>query len=264
MDAVRPVPVWKSNLGAVSADLRRVAPRATHVAFNVQYPGCVVHGDSKRHYSSLTAEERYAFVRKNVNPLQPLQVGLAVRTDDGELYAWEVNLCNFDILSDYYRRAPESIAYLASRGLDFYQLRYDGIPGYRLRWLLRDSGLIRACPEWTTFTGGYHVAYMVKLLTGEPLPPELDAFMYLVRDKIGTRIYDVKLLAREHDQGCRGPLKVVAKQLGAVNTEEQQQDGNGIAGAAAVLALQAFEVLKDEMGDGRDKYRRQLCGIQTF
>jgi hypothetical protein len=180
--------------------------------------------------------------------VNPLQVGIAVRTDDGELYTWSFNL---DILSDYYRCWPPSVAYLASRGLDFYQLRYDGIPGYRLRWLLPASS---EPPEWTTFTGGYHVA---KLLSGELLPPELDDFMYLVRDKIiGTRIYDVKLMAREHDQGCRGPLKVVAKQLGAVNT----QDGNGIA---AVLTLQAFELLKDKMGDGRDKYRRQLCGIQA-
>jgi hypothetical protein len=97
--------------------------------------------------------------------VNPLQVGIAVRTDDGELYTWSFNL---DILSDYYRCWPPSVAYLASRGLDFYQLRYDGIPGYRLRWLLPASS---EPPEWTTFTGGYHVA---KLLSGELLPPELD------------------------------------------------------------------------------------------
>ncbi|TVT99559.1 hypothetical protein EJB05_55075, partial [Eragrostis curvula] len=134
-----------------------------------------------------------------------------------------------------------------------------------LRWLLRDSGLIRACPEWATFAGAYHAAYLVKILTGERLPAELDAFMDLVQTKIGTQVYDVKLMAREHDQGYRGPLKVIAEQLGAVKTtEEAAAPGKEVAGEAAVLALQAFEVLKNKMGDGRDKYRRQLCGIQKF
>ncbi|TVU09001.1 hypothetical protein EJB05_42435, partial [Eragrostis curvula] len=262
--------VWWDNFAAESAALSRVAPRAVHVAFNVQYPGCVVaaHGRAT-HYSSLTADESYGVVRANVNPLRPIQVGLAVRTDDGALHAWQFNLRDFDILTDAgvagHRCSPASVAYLASRGVDFYRLRYDGVDGYKLRWLLRDSGLIRACPEWATFAGAYHAAYLVKILTGERLPADLDAFMDLVQTKIGTQVYDVKLMAREHDQGYRGPLKVIAEQLGAVKTtEEAAAPGKEVAGEAAVLALQAFEVLKNKMGDGRDKYRRQLCGIQKF
>lgn len=260
MAAVRSV--WSDNFAAESAVLFDVAPHATHVAFNVQYPGCIFHGDGKTHYTNLTAEERYALVRANVNPLQPLQVGLAVRTDDGRLLAWEFNLSNFDIASDVcYRCAPDSVAYLASRGVDFWKLKYDGIPGYRLRWLLRDSGLIRARPAWATFAGAFHVAYLLKIMIGEYLPTNLDGFMNLVRQKIGAHVYDVKLLAREHDHGCRGPLKLIAKQLGAAPSVEAE---TALAGEAAVLALQSFEVLKDKLGNNTGKYSSELCGIQTF
>lgn len=39
--------------------------------------------------------------------------------------------------------------------------------------------------------------------------------MSMVRTKIGAH---VKLLVREHDHGCRGPLRSIAKQLGAAPT----------------------------------------------
>ncbi|KAL6634354.1 hypothetical protein ACP70R_027025 [Stipagrostis hirtigluma subsp. patula] len=262
MAAVRSV--WADSFAAESAVLCDVATRATHVAFNVQYPGCIVpgFGGGQKHYTALDADERYAHVQANVNPLQPLQVGLAVRTDDGRLLAWEFNLSNFDIATDgVYRCAPDSVAYLANRGVDFWRLKYDGVPGYRLRWLLRDSGLIRARPRWATFAGAFHVAYLLKIMVGEYLPAGLDGFMGLVRDKIGANVYDVKLMAREHDQGCRGPLKLIAKQLGVAPTEGEVK---GLAGAAAVLALQSFEVLKAKLGNKADEYCNKLCGLQTF
>ncbi|KAK3133005.1 hypothetical protein QOZ80_6AG0530770 [Eleusine coracana subsp. coracana] len=92
MDAV---PVWSNNFHAESRALSAIAPHATR--------------------------------------LRPLQVGLAVRTADGKAHAWVFNLSDFDMLSDgpqAHRCAPASVAYLASRGVDFYRLKYDGVPGY--------------------------------------------------------------------------------------------------------------------------------------
>jgi hypothetical protein len=143
-------------------------------------------------------------------------VGIAVRTDDGRSYAWEFNLAGFDVADEEDSRDPKSIAYLAGRGVDFDRLPKAGVDGYRLRWLLRDSGLLRARPSWATFAGAYHVAYFVTIMYGVKLPPGVDAFMEMARQLLGSSLYDVKRLAREHDRSCVGALSNVAKKLAVV------------------------------------------------
>ncbi|KAK1666955.1 hypothetical protein QYE76_055114 [Lolium multiflorum] len=254
--------VWADNFKAESRLLHQIAPRARHVALNMQYPGCVfVHGNSRNH-RDLTAEERYELIRANVALLMPLQVGIAVRTDDGRRFAWEFNLRGFDITSGKHARDPKSVAYLTGCGVDFSRLPRAGIDGYRLRWLLRDSGLIRARPSWATFAGAYHVAYFVTMMYGEKLPHSLNAFMEMVRQLIGRPLYDVKRLAREHDRSCVGALSNVVGKLTAV------PPGEGIskskpAGTGSIMALLAFETLKKKLGADMEKYRHELCGLQV-
>ncbi|CAM0947126.1 unnamed protein product [Alopecurus aequalis] len=260
VDAIRSV--WADNFAAESKHLHEIAPHAQHVALNVQYPGCFFsHTKGTNHYK-LTAEERYDVIRDNVALLTPLQVGVAVRTDDGRRFVWEFNLREFDITSKNEARDPESIAYLAGRGVDFGRLPRDGIEGYRLRWLLNDSGLIRARPSWATFTGAYHVAYFVSMMTGEKLPDSVDDFMKAVRRLFGSSLYDVKRLARGHDRNCVGALSDIVKKLAVMPPDETIPKRNP-AGTGSTLALMAFEELKQRLGPNTDKYRHLLCGLQT-
>jgi CCR4-NOT transcription complex subunit 7/8 len=259
--------VWAENFKAESQLLHQVAPRATHVALNIQYPGCVfVHSDAVSHHD-LSAQERYDVIRANVVLLKPLQVGIAVRTDDGRRYAWEFNLAGFDIADEEDSRDPKSIAYLAGRGVDFDRLSKAGIEGYRLRWLLRDSGLLRARPSWATFAGAYHVAYFVTIMYGVKLPPGVDAFMEMARQLLGSSLYDVKRLAREHDGSCVGALSNVVKKLAVVVVppgDEGVSTKSNPAGTGSMLALLAFETLKEKFGANMEKYRHQLCGLQAI
>jgi CCR4-NOT transcription complex subunit 7/8 len=254
--------VWAENFETESRLFHHVAPRAKHVAVNVQYPGCVLAHSSGRSHHDLTAEERYDVVRANVALLKPLQVGIAVRTDDGQRYAWEFNLRGFDIASDQDARDPRSIAYLAGRGVDFSQLPRSGIDGFRLRWLLRDSGLLRTRPSWATFAGAYHVAYFVTIMRGEKLPDSLDVFMKMVRELLGTAVYDVKWLARELDRSCVGALSNVVEKLAVVPPGEEISKSTP-AGTGSMLALLAFEALKENLG-ANSEYCHQLCGLQTI
>jgi CCR4-NOT transcription complex subunit 7/8 len=255
--------VWAENFKAESQLLHHVAPRAAQVALNIQYPGCVfVHSDAVNHHD-LNAQQRYDVIRANVVLLKPLQVGIAVRTDDGRSYAWEFNLRGFDVADEEDSRDPKSIAYLAGRGVDFGRLSKDGIHGYRLRWLLRDSGLLRARPSWATFAGAYHVAYFVTIMYGVKLPAGVDTFMEMARQLLGSSLYDVKRLAREHDGSCVGALSNVVKKLALL------PPGEGIsktkpAGTGSMLALLAFERLKEKLGANTEKYRHQLCGLQAI
>ncbi|KAM3211794.1 hypothetical protein ACQJBY_065113 [Aegilops geniculata] len=252
--------VWADNFKAESAVFCQIAPHATHVALNVQYPGCVIRGDGRKSHYDMTAEERYQVVRANVALLKPLQVGLAIRTDDGGRFAWEFNLRGFDVASDLDARDPNSIAYLARCGVDFGRLPKSGIHGYELRWMLRDSGLLRAQASWATFAGAYHVGYFVTMMSGEKLPDDVDAFMEMVRQLLGPSVCDVKRLARQHDQRCVGALSHIVKQLGVVQPDEPKPTP---AGTGSTLALLAFETLKEKLGANAEKHRGQLCGLQA-
>jgi hypothetical protein len=193
-------------------------------------------------------------------------MGIAVRTDDGRSYAWEFNLAGFDVADEEDSRDPKSIAYLAGRGVDFDRLSKDGIKGYRLRWLLRDSGLLRARPSWATFAGAYHVAYFVTIMYGVKLPAGVDAFMEMARQLLGSSLYDVKRLAREHDRSCVGALSNVAKKLAVVVPpgDKAVSTKSNPAGTGSMLALLAFETLKEKFGANMEKYRHQLCGLQAI
>ncbi|XP_051201954.1 probable CCR4-associated factor 1 homolog 9 [Lolium perenne] len=254
--------VWAENFKAESRLLHQIAPRARHVALNVQYPGCVLgHGNGRSH-RDLTTDERYEVIRANVALLRPLQVGIAVCTDDGRRFAWEFNLRGFDVASPKHARDPKSVAYLANHGVDFSRLPRDGIDGFRLRWLLRDSGLIRARPSWATFTGAYHVAYFVTMMYGEKLPDSVDDFMKMARKLIGQQLYDVKQLAREHDRSCVGALSNVVEKLTIMPPREGICKSKP-AGTGSMLALLAFETLKEKLGPKMEKYRHELCGLQA-
>ncbi|KAM0906270.1 hypothetical protein ACQ4PT_016938 [Festuca glaucescens] len=252
--------VWAENFDAESQVLHQVAPHAQHVALNVQYPGCVVVHSNGRHHRDLTAEERYEVIRANVAFLKPLQVGIAVLTVDGQRFAWEFNLRGFDVDED--ARDPKSIDYLADCGVDFNRLPRDGIDGSKLRCLLRDSGLLKARPSWATFTGAYHVAYFVTIMSGKKLPDSVDAFMEMVRELVGP-LYDVKRLAREHDGSCVGALSNVVKKLAVVPPGEEISKSKP-AGTGSMLALLAFETLKEKLGTDTEKYRHELCGLQAI
>ncbi|EAZ01230.1 hypothetical protein OsI_23258 [Oryza sativa Indica Group] len=265
--------VWADNFAAESAILRAVAPRAVYAAINVQYPGCVVSaaggaGDHRCYYD-LTAEERYQVVRANADELKPLQLGLVVRTADGGRFAWEFNLNEFDLAADGDMCEPGSVDYLRHRGMDFNALPWSGVGAASLGRLLWSSGLLAARPSWATFAGAYHVAYFARILmlavavagTGgggaaRRLLADVGGFEEMVRSLLGHHVYDVRLLAGE----LRGPLADVARQLGAAVPADAA--AAGLAGAGALMALQAFEALREQCR-GVMPHRGLLCGIQA-
>jgi hypothetical protein len=100
-------------------------------------------------------------------------------------------------------------------------------------------------------------------MRGEKLPDSLDVFLKMVRELLGTAVYDVKWLARELDRSCVGALSNVVKKLAVV------PPGEGIskstpAGTGSMLALLAFDALKGKLGANADKYSDQLCGLQAI
>lgn len=252
--------VWADNLDAELGALRYFAARAHCVAVSVHYPG-VVHGAGGQDPNLLTAEERYTIVKANVDALKPLQVGLTVATRDGRVAAWEFNLSGFDPAAD--ACAAHSVAYLAGRGLDVDAHAQNGVPVARLTAALRGSGLIhRAGVTWVTYTGAYHVAYLMKVITGgSQLPDDLAGFFEAVRRCLGEDVYDVARLAVDWHEIPVG-LERIASKLGLPKPLFSPQ----LAGAGSVLAFQAYMALRPRYFGGNDMnmHRGVLQGLQAL
>jgi CCR4-NOT transcription complex subunit 7/8 len=255
--AVQVQPVWAWNFEQQSDNLRRFAAGARYVAVDVHYPG-VVHLPGKDH-NALTAEERYALVKANVDALKPLQVGIAVCDRHGRSRAWEFNLCDFRRLADPHNE--NSLAYLAGRGLDVDALAKDGVNARSLGVMLLDSGLIgpRRGLSWITYSGAYHVAYLLKIVTsGAPLPQDMAGFVGSVRQFLGDQVYDVARMAAECPALPVG-LERIAAHLGI----HPPSGRSSLAAGTGVRALQVFRSLEHGVFGGNvRRYGGLLQGLQ--
>jgi CCR4-NOT transcription complex subunit 7/8 len=247
--------VWADNFHDVEAAIGYFAAHARCVAVDVHYPG-VVHGAEHHDLVALTAEQRYATVKANVDALKPLQLGLAVFTDAGKIAAWEFNLSDFDPAIDPH--AASSVSYLRGRGLKCDELRLRGIPVAKLTRALRL--ISRPGVSWVTHTGAYHVAYLMKIVNGgNKLPDDMAGFLAAVRRSLGEDVYDVATMASD----CRdmpSGLEGIASRLGVAPPLSMHP----LAGAGSVLALGAFMKLRFRVFRGNvTRYRGVLQGLQA-
>lgn len=150
----------------------RAAGLGALVALDTEFPGCVRDGPWMA-----SREEQYNALRCNVDLLRPIQVGLAVATEDGMvLGAWSFNL-HFDLAKDLH--TDSAVAFLRAAGLDFARHAAEGIDSALLGQLLAASpfmGNIRYPPAWITFSGFCDLGYLMKLLTSAPLPRSIADF----------------------------------------------------------------------------------------
>ncbi|KAM3294132.1 hypothetical protein ACQJBY_037187 [Aegilops geniculata] len=251
--------VWASNFKNESENLRHVARNTQYVAIAVHYPG-VIHHPVQDH-NALTAEQRYALVKANVDGLKPLQLGIVLYdSDGGYLDAWEFNLRDFRPQADPHDE--NSLAYLAGRGLNVGALRDHGVSADMLSRKLFESGLVGArrgrSRSWITYAGAYHVAYLLKVVTGgAALPRDVAGFNAAVRRYLGDQVYDVARMAADFPDMPIG-LEHIADYLGF----HPPLGSPRLAAAAGVRALQVFMRLKYvELGGDVRKYRGLLKGL---
>ncbi|PVH32356.1 hypothetical protein PAHAL_9G380400 [Panicum hallii] len=249
--------VWADNFDAVRRDMGYFAAHARCVAVKVHYPG-VIHG--AQDLGALTAEKRYTVLKANVDALKPLQVGLAVATDDGRFAAWEFNLSDFDPDADPH--AVQSLLHLGRRGLNCLEHRLRGVPMEQLTRALRRSGLLSSRPgvSLVTHTGAYHLAYLMKVLNGgDPLPGDMAGFLGSVRRSLGEDVYDVARMAAD----CRD-MPVGLEHIAGRLRLAPPLALHPLAGAGSVLALEAFITLRYHQFRGDvTRYKGVLHGLQT-
>mmetsp|Transcript_132424 Transcript_132424/g.342577 ORF Transcript_132424/g.342577 Transcript_132424/m.342577 type:complete len:391 (-) Transcript_132424:85-1257(-) len=174
----QPRDVWAWNLDAEFDELLNAVARERSpvLALDTEFPGFLREDQL---HASRTA--RYRTLRQNVDHLRPIQVGLAVGGPGGSLRGtWTFNLW-FDLSTEWY--TEESVWFLSAAGVDFPRHATEGIDPDALAWRLTRSPLLGghiASPQWVTFSGWYDWGYMLKLLTGQPLPSNLYSYERLL------------------------------------------------------------------------------------
>lgn len=204
--------VWADNLEREFKLIRAAAERFPYVSMDTEFPGVIHSLPSHRHPASLSAAERYALLKSNVDALHLIQVGLcfAPSPSSPPAVAFQINLREFD--PRVHRHAPESVRLLAASGLDLAAHRARGVGARALAALLMSSGLVcNPALAWVTFHSAYDFAYLVKLLMGRRLPPSLPEFLKYVRVYFGPAVYDVRHMMRFC--GLHGGLERVAAAL---------------------------------------------------
>ncbi|XP_039834254.1 probable CCR4-associated factor 1 homolog 9 [Panicum virgatum] len=242
--------VWAHNFDAEARLIESLLPRFRYAAVDTEFPGTVYRPAGAAY--TLTPERRYELLRQNVDALDLIQLGLTLFDAGGGL--------PFDVRR--HRHAPESIALLRARGVDFDRTRRDGVGaaefGPRLRKWLR-AGLGRG--GVVTFSGGYDLAYLVKVMFGGGyrMPGSAGQFEGVAKAALARRrLFDVKEMARRCPRDLRGGLESVAVKLNVGRAVGEAHQ----AGSDSLLTCHTFMKMRESYFDDDDKLAR-VAGFLT-
>ena len=183
---------YADNLNSALPIIKKaVKDGLTTVAFDFEFPGMIY--STKVQPTQLKAF--YAYTKKNVDALKPIQLGLTLFSTDAdkksEFVTLEFNL-EFDIDNDLHTQT--SFGILTNAGLDFELLKSKGIDREEMKNFLNASKLFRN-PEitWVAFHGNFDLCYMLKLLTMKIMPKKIEELNSL-KKMIFPHIYDIKIM----------------------------------------------------------------------
>jgi CCR4-NOT transcription complex subunit 7/8 len=235
--------------------------RYPYVAIDTEYPG-TVHRPRPPWMAAerdLSPPERYALVKANVDEIPVVQLGITLcdwfgnvptfADGDGRQHevAWEVTFSDFDV--HRHRHAPESVAFLQSRGLDFDHARARGVSSAAFAAML---AAVLSSPAWrleevtwAAFGGAHDFAYLVKMLAGgRPLPGTWHEFAALAGDLLGGRVFDAKYMAEhcERTDLSGGGLRGVAASLRV--RQDLPERPAWLAGRKSYVASRVFTAMR--------------------
>lgn len=203
------VDVWSDNLLSAFDKIRRVVTEYSYISMDTEFPGVV----AKPVGSFLSQEAlNYQQLQCNVNILKIIQLGLTFSDREGNMptpSTWQFNFF-FDIESDMY--AEESLCLLLNANLDFKKHREKGIRDDDFGELLITSGLV-LCSNvvWLSFHSFYDFGYLLKILSGNPLPRNSAEF-HEVLDLFFRNFYDLKYPLADTQYSKKG-LQEIAELL---------------------------------------------------
>ncbi|ELQ75761.1 mRNA deadenylase subunit [Trachipleistophora hominis] len=249
------IEVWSDNLESSFSEIRKLVQTYNYVTMDTEFPGVVA-----KPLGNFTSHSTYAYqqLRCNVDLLKVIQVGITFSDCYGNCPARNTYQFNFHFDIDKEMYAKDSLKLLVEAQLNFDKHRLQGIEVEEFGNLLITSGLILSKNvTWLSFHSSYDFAYLMKIVTCNPLPAtENEFFMFM--NILFPNFYDVKYLLRGSKYLKRG-LQEIAEDLGLKRVGVQHQ-----AGSDALLTRDVFFKVKEIFYTKEDITRHavKLYGIE--
>ncbi|KAL5699404.1 hypothetical protein ACHQM5_030313 [Ranunculus cassubicifolius] len=246
----------------LEAKLQKCGRDPIVVAFDTEFPGTIFGG----YNPGATPEESYKILKANVDSTDIIQLGLTLKNpaDNGVYDVWGFNLKDFN-LSRGDPHNPDSIKLLKQQGIDFEKNAKDGIDCKTFGKFLNLSGLFnkKRLVTWIGFHTPYDFGYMIKILSGKPLPEKLSDFHNLVSRYFGTQVYDLKYVVKSLPYEARlyGGLNKIAETLKVDRVAGRCHQ----AGADSLLIMQTYESVLNQFFPAKSLgygYASQLFGLE--
>ena len=230
------IEVYEDNFIQEIKNISSLLDEYNYIGMDTEFPGTVFFAEN------LTEDFYYEALKKNVNKLKLIQLGITLTNERGEYpkdfpyHTWQFNL-EFDKRTELYK--SDSINLLEECGIDFNKLKTRGIKQDIFAQYLMISNLVLN-PEvyWVSFQGSYDFGYLLKLLINIDLPEREEDFINLL-DTYFINYYDIRMFIKGNDNFYRG-LNKLAEQLEVKREGKKHQ-----AGSDSVVTIDVFFKLKN-------------------
>ena len=227
--------VYAENLEEEIKVIKSVINEYNYIGMDTEFPGTVYS------LNNLTNDFYYKTMEKNVNSLKLIQLGITLTNKNGEYpknlpyHTWQFNF-KYDEKKDLY--SEDSLNLLKSTGIDFENLKKNGIDQTKFGKILKESWLVLN-PNiiWVSFHGSYDFAYLLKLLINENLPTTESEYIQLLGCYF-PNFYDIKSLIKDNDTYFHGGLNKLIYALDIKRKGIKHQ-----AGSDSIATIEAYHKL---------------------
>ena len=218
-----------------------------YIGMDTEFPGTVFHVEN------MTDDFYYKSLKKNVDKLKLIQLGITLTNEKGEYpknhpyHTWQFNL-EFDKDIELYK--DESVDMLKKCGIDFDKLKRKGIKHNNFAAYFMTSNLVlNPDVHWVSFQGSYDFGYLLKLLINEDLPQTEDEFTNLLNIYF-INYYDIRVIVKDNENLLKKGLNRLAELL-EVRREGQEHQ----AGSDSMVTIDVFFKLKKKGLVGENKFK---------
>ena len=230
------IEVYEDNFEEQIKILADLLEDFNYIGMDTEFPGTVFHVEN------MTEDFYYKSLKKNVDKLKLIQLGITLTNEKGEYpknypyHTWQFNL-EFDKDTELYK--DESMDMLKKCGINFDKLKKKGIKhNIFAQYFMVSNLVLNPDVHWVSFHGSYDFGYLLKLLINSDLPQTEDEFVNKL-NLYFINFYDIRVMVKDNDNLFKKSLKRLAEML-EVRREGQEHQ----AGSDSMVTIDVFFKLK--------------------